>query len=164
MILLLAASALAQLETTLAAQDSATAALAQICTAHHWQGPVTATPEKGEDALPPPDLDETLGSQGPKYRHVRLSCGGHILSEAHNWFAPEALTPAMAQTLATSDTPFGKVVAPLGFTRHRLTAKHGPIPGCPKPTVLSHRALLRLPDGRPLALVLECYQPASLGQ
>jgi len=163
MILLLAASALAQLETTLAAQDSATAALAQICAAHHWQGSVTATRVKNADALPAPDVDETLGSQGAEYRHVRLSCGTHVLSEAHNWYAPERLPPAMAHTLATTDTPFGKVTATLGFKRERIAAKRGPLPGCPKDTVLSHRALLRLPDGSALALVIECYTPAALG-
>jgi chorismate-pyruvate lyase len=164
MIALLAANALALLETTLAQNNSATTALEQICAAHHWQGPVTATLVKNADALPAPDTDETLNSQGAGYRHVRLSCNGHILSEAHNWYAPERLTQDMAQTLATTDTPFGKTVAALGFTRHPLAAKRGALPGCPTTTVLSHRALLSLPDGRPLALVLECYTPASLGQ
>lgn len=154
------------LETTLAAQDSATAALGQWCAARHLEpATVTAALVKGEDALPPPDLDTTLAlpeAGEPGYRHVRLSCGGRVLSEAHNWYVPQRLTPAMNAALAATDTPFGKVAAPLGFRRERLGTVHGAAPGCPRDTVLSHRALLRLPNGAPLALVVECYTPAAL--
>jgi hypothetical protein len=68
----------------------------------------------------------------------------------------------MNEALETSDTPFGKVVAPLGFTRKRLASRRGAAEDCPKDTVLSHRALLELPDGRPLSLVVECYTTANL--
>jgi hypothetical protein len=105
------------------------------------------------------DAASTVG-----YRHVRLSCGPVVLSEAHNWYLPSRLTPAMNTALATSDTPFGKVAAPLHFTRLALDARRGRAPSCPANTVLSHRALLRLPDGRPLALVVECYTAANLRQ
>jgi hypothetical protein len=96
------------------------------------------------------------------YRHVRLACGASVLSEADNWFVPARLTPEMNRTLAGTDTPFGKVAAPLGFRRERLEARRGRAPGCPPRTVLSHRALLRLPSGAPLALVTECYTRAVL--
>ncbi|MBB3953547.1 hypothetical protein [Novosphingobium sediminicola] len=168
-LLLAHAGSLSAFEATLAAQDSATAALGQWCEARHLADPATikAAQVKGEDTMPPPDLDETLKlseDQEPAYRHVRLSCGGKVLSEAHNWYARQRLTPAMNQTLDTTDTPFGKVAGPLGFTRERLGAVRGAAPGCPRDTVLSHRALLRLPDGSPLALVVECYTPAVIGK
>ncbi|NKJ00868.1 hypothetical protein [Novosphingobium sp. SG707] len=166
-LLLAHAGSLPAFEATLAAQDSATAALGQWCQARHLADPATikAAQVKGEDTMPPPDLDETLKlseNQEPAHRHVRLSCGGKVLSEAHNWYARQRLTPAMNLTLDTTDTPFGKVAGPLGFTRERLGAVRGAAPGCPRDTVLSHRALLRLPDGSPLALVVECYTPAVL--
>ena len=132
--LVLAAGTLPAFEQALAAQDSATAALGAWCAAQHMADPatITAAPVKGEDALPPPDLDEVLklGEDQPAgYRHVRLSCGGKVLSEAHNWYAPQRLTPAMNHTLDTTDTPFGKVAAPLGFRRERLGAVRGAASG-----------------------------------
>ena len=96
------------------------------------------------------------------YRHVRLACGTNVLSEAHNWYVPGRLTPAMNAALAATTIPFGKVAAPLGFRRERLDSKRGARPECPRGTILSHRALLRLPDGRPLALLVECYTRANL--
>lgn len=161
--------ALTALEQTLAQQDSATAALTQWCAARKLADPaaIRAAQVKGEDALPPPDLDEILAlpdGAEPGYRHVHLSCGAKVLSQAHNWYVPQRLTPEMNRVLATTDTPFGKVVAPLAYRRERLASIRGRAPGCPAGTVLSHRALLRLPDGAPLALVVECYTAAILGQ
>jgi hypothetical protein len=46
-------------------------------------------------------------------------------------------------------------VAALNFRREKLSSMRGPIPSCPADTVLANRALLRLPDGRVLALVVE---------
>ncbi len=161
-------AAVTGLEQALAAQDSATAALGAWCAARHIADPATiaATPVAGADALPPPDLDDTLhlsDTQPVGYRHVRLSCGGTVLSEAHNWYVAQRLTPEMNATLATTETPFGKVTAPLHFRREPLGAVRGALAGCPATTVLSHRALLRLPSGEPLALVVECYTPQALG-
>ncbi|RVU06876.1 hypothetical protein EOE18_02630 [Novosphingobium umbonatum] len=166
-LLLLAAqgASLSGFEQTLAAQDSATAALGQWCAAQKLAADptITATPVRGQDALPPPDLDSTLQSEDePAYRHVRLSCGDKVLSEAHNWYLPKRMTPEMVRVLDSTDTPFGKVAAPLRFTRERMAALRGAAPSCPAGTILSHRALLRLPSGAPLALVLECYTAANL--
>lgn len=156
---------LAEFERTLAAQDSATAALGQWCQARRIAAPPTIRAEQAGTA-PQPSVeirgllaapDEPLA-----YRHVRLVCGNAVLSEADNWYVPSRLTRAMNDTLATSQTPFGRVVAPLGFTRERLSAQRGRASDCPSGTVLSHRARLVLPDGRPISLVTECYTRANL--
>ena len=176
--LLLAVSALAlqtgcstvaveRLEGALAARDSATAALRDWC---EWRGiaapaRIVAEPVRGEDALRPASLEADLDlapGEPVGYRHVRLSCGGSVLSEAHNWYVPARLTPEMNRLLAESDTPFGTVATPLAYRRERLESARGQGPGCPAGTVLTHRARLVLPDGKPLALLVECYTLANL--
>ena len=154
-------------EAALAAQDSATAVLTEWCAARGIADPakIIAQPVEGDDALPAPDLAQTLGvsDEAPLgYRHVRLSCGGKTLSEAHNWYVPARLTAAMNETLATTHTPFGTVAAPLGFRRERLGSVRARLAGCPADTVLAQRALLRLPSGEVLALLTECYTSAIL--
>lgn len=161
-------AALAEFESTLAAQDSATAALTQWCAVRGLADParISAAQVPGLAALPAGlhrRLDIAPGAV-PGYRHVRLSCGGRVLSDAHNWYVPQRLTPAMNEVLRTTDTPFGKVAAPLGFRRERLDSQRGRAQGCPKGTILSHRALLRLADGQPLALVVECYTSTNLAR
>ena len=162
-------STLSSFEHTLAARDSATAALGDWCAARRIADPpvIAAHPVVGDSRSEPDDirallaisLDTPLG-----YRHVRLTCGDTVLSEAHNWYVLSRLTPAMNETLATTDTPFGKVAATLRFSRERLSARRGAAEGCPAGTFLSHRARLRLADGTPLALVVECYTAANLTQ
>jgi hypothetical protein len=105
---------------------------------------------------------------------VQLACGDRVLSEADNWYLPGRLTAAMNQALDHSDTPFGKVVAPLHFRRHTLSARllWSPLPkdwdmrGLPpagkQPLVLphqllQHRALLEDAQGRPLCALVETY-------
>ena len=156
-----------QLEAALDAQPSATKALAGWCDVHHLAAPATisATPVKGEDASPSRNLATLLGVSHAEplgYRHVRLACGGLVLSEAHNWYVVARLTPEMNARLATTDTPFGTVAAPLHFSRVPLASRFGRAENCPAGTILSHRALLRLPSGAPLALVVECYTRANL--
>jgi hypothetical protein len=156
---------LSEFEAALAVQDSATAALGAWCKAHAIADPaaIAAQPVRGEDAAPPAGLSDLLQTgAAPGYRHVRLACGPAVLSEAHNWYVPQRLTPEMNAALASSDTPFGRVAAPLRFTRERLAARRGRAPGCPRGTVLSNRALLRLPDGKPLSYVVECYTQANI--
>lgn len=98
------------------------------------------------------------------FRHVRLDCGGVVLSEAYNWYAPGLLSGEMNHLLETTRTPFGKVVAPLGYRRELIESRRGRAGGCPPGVVLSHRAMLRLPDGRVLALLVECYTAANLAR
>ncbi len=164
-------SPLTAFETTLASQDSATAALTQWCAARAIASPalIRAAPNGGEPLVATPAIRALLGvsAQEPlAFRHVRLSCGEATLSVARNWYVPARLTPEMNHQLATSDTPFGTIVAPLGFRRERLAAQSGPAADCPPGTVLSHTALLRLPDGpiegAAISLVVECYTAANL--
>ena len=69
----------------------------------------------------------------------------------------------MNKQLAGSEAPFGRVAAPLRFTRERIAKPWSGPELCPDQTILAHRALLRLPDGKPLAMVVECYTKEVLG-
>lgn len=160
-------ASLAGLKATLAREDSATVALGEWCAARGIASPPTivARPVLGDPAPEPADArallaatpEETLG-----YRHVRLMCGDAVLSEAHNWYVRARMTAAMNHTLDTSETPFGRAVADLHFTRQRLSETRGASVDCPKGTILSHRAVLRDARGRPFSLVVECYTAANL--
>ena len=144
-----------------------------------------ATPAKvvaervhGDDKAPTDDVRQLLGvgsSDPVRYRHVRLHCGDHVLSEADNWYVPARLTSDMNQALDTTDTPFGRAVQALHFHRRTLSAKllweplpagwemSGTLPKAPKGPLqvpaetIQHRAVLSLPDGTPISLVVETY-------
>jgi chorismate-pyruvate lyase len=107
--------------------------------------------------------------QALNYRRVRLCYGSLVLSEADNWYVPSRLTDEMNRLLDSSDTAFGRVVKPLNYSRRTLFAeqlwspldkKFNPL----EPTivvpdaVLSHHALLLLPDGTPISEVTETYR------
>jgi hypothetical protein len=47
------------------------------------------------------------------YRRVELTCGGHVLVEADNWYVPARLGADIKHVLATTDTPFGRAVQSL---------------------------------------------------
>jgi hypothetical protein len=154
-------------EATLASRDSATAALGEWCRVHHFADPPTIQVRRvmGPQVPPSTAVREALavGASEPiAYRDVQLTCGVHVLSVAQNWYVPSRLAPAMNEALETSDRPFGSVVAPIRFTRERLSSKRGAAEGCAPDTLLSQRGLLRLPDGRPISLVIECYTRANL--
>lgn len=162
-----ATSQLGEFERNLASQASATAALGQWCGKQGYADPplITATPVLGENPAEPEAVRAALSvsaGEALAYRHVRLSCGKHVLSEAHNWYVPTRLTSEMNAALASTNTPFGKVAAPLNFTRERLSSTRERGENCPSGTILTQRGLLRLPDGTPLALVVECYSAANL--
>ena len=158
---------LSSFERTLAANDSATAALGQWCAARWIAEPakIVAETDRSEREPASPAIRAALGV-GPDeplaYRHVRLRCGDGVLSDAKNWYVPARLTPVMNTTLETTRTPFGTVVRPLGFHRERLESRRGRAAECPAGTILSHKAVLRLADGRAISLVIECYTRANL--
>jgi chorismate-pyruvate lyase len=174
-------SALAQLQSLnadLLSHDSATATLERWCAAHRLAVPARIEAEQlaGPEPAPTPAQRRDLAigdAEVVRYRHVRLTCGGHVLSEAENWYVPGRLTPEMNRQLETTNTPFGRVVKPLNFVRHTLEARllWSPLPenwelaGIPggegamnvPGQVLQHRALLLLPDGTPFSEVVETY-------
>ena len=160
---------LKRFEQALAAQDSATAALRQWCAAEGIADPskIVAVPVRDAVRAEPPELRSALAVSAEEvlgYRHVRLVCGETVLSDAHNWYVPGRLTPDMNAALTATVTPFGIIAAPLAFRRERLASLRGPSPDCPPETVLAHHALLRLPDGQPLAFLVECYTAANLAE
>lgn len=158
---------LADFEAVLDSHVSATEALTQWCESNNMGNPpiIRAVPVRDSARTPPADLRTLLDLQDTApvgYRHVRLMCGDVVLSEAHNWYVPERLLPDMNRTLETTDRPFGQVVAALAFTRRTLSGARGAGADCPANTILMQRAVLALPDGRPISLVVECYTPANL--
>ena len=161
---------LAAFEDALAAQPSATKALEGWCRNQRFTDggsrDVKVSLAQAASAIQNPKWVRAILAVGPadqiKGRHVGLDCQSAFLSEADNWYVPSRLTPEMRDALAHTFTPFGVVVAPLHFTRESLSSQRGAGKGCRKDTILTHRALLRLPDGKPLALVVECYQRDAL--
>jgi chorismate-pyruvate lyase len=175
--------ALALLETlnaNLLSNDSATLTLDSWCEAHKMATPAKVVAERvhGDDKAPTDEVRQLLGvgaADPVRYRHVRLHCGDHVLSEADNWYVPARLTAEMNQVLDTSDTAFGRAVQALHFHRRTLSAKllWEPLPlgwemspslppsskgalQIPAQTI-QHRAVLSLPDGTPISVVVETY-------
>jgi len=155
------------LEATLARRDSATLALEDWCALRRIADPpvIRARALRMPQATVSKRVRKALGvsaKEPVQVRQVELSCGDTVLSVAWNWYLPARLTPAMNTALRTSDTPFGKVVMPLGFRREALMQVAGRAEACPSGTVLTHRARLMLPGSRALAYVIECYTAATL--
>jgi len=98
-------------------------------------------------------------SEPVRHRHVRLSCGGHVLSEADNWYVPTRLTVEMNRALDTTDTPFGTVVRPLNFHRRTVETSQS----AEGRTVLQVKAVLLTPEELPISLVVENYSRELLG-
>jgi hypothetical protein len=123
--------ALALLETLnadLLSNDSATLTLDRWCEAHKMATPAKIVAERvrGDDKAPTDEVRQLLGvnpTDPVRYRHVRLHCGEHVLSEADNWYVPAHLTPDMNQVLDTTDTAFGRAVQALHFHRRTLSAR-----------------------------------------
>ncbi|WP_420139114.1 hypothetical protein [Sphingomonas sp.] len=178
---LTADAALHALSDQLLANDSATLVLDDWCAAHHLAaGAPKIVAERVRDGDHPiPDAIRTLLKVGPNevvgYRHVRLRCGTHVLSDADNWYVPARLTADINRQLDTTDIPFGRAAKPLQFRRFTLSSKHvwSPLPAnwmtLPRQqwpimpnldvpeTVLENRAVLLLPNGNPISAVIERY-------
>jgi chorismate-pyruvate lyase len=175
-----ALAVLQTLNAELLSHDSATLTLDRWCAAHRLASSAHIVAERVDGAYQPPtdDQRQLLGisaTEPIRYRRVRLICGGHVLSEADNWYVPARLTPEMNRVLDTTDTAFGRAVQALNFHRRTLSAKllWSPLPqgwemGAQLPErrgatliipheVLEHRAVLTLPDGTPFSEVVETY-------
>ena len=185
--------ALALLQTLnaeLLSNASATLTLDRWCATHDLAAPARIIAERiaGADEPATPEQRQLLAvsaTEPIRFRRVRLKCGDHVLSEAQNWYVPSRLTPAMNQTLDSTDTAFGRVVKPLDFRRRTLSARllWSPLPAgwemraandnaAPPAAadatlhipheVLQHRAILTLPDGTPISQVTETYTSDTL--
>jgi hypothetical protein len=175
------------LNAEILASRSATATLERWCRDHALarEPRVVAEVLAGEQRAPDAAQRQRLQADSGevvRYRRVRLRCGGHVLSEAENWYLPGRLTPDMNRALETSDTPFGRVVAPLEPYRQTFAARllwsplpegwehaRHPVPPCRSSGPLAipdalfeHRAIVLGRDHRPIAEVHEVYQGGLL--
>jgi chorismate-pyruvate lyase len=152
----LSATDTARFRAEIAQASSATAVLQSRCATH----PITAIRADSRAKALPRSIKARLGisdNQQVRYRHVRLMCGPTLYSDADNWYVPSRLTPAMNYALDTSETPFGKVIAPLNARRSIIrtrTRRHSPF--------LRVTAVLTSESGAPLSGVVERYQAAVL--
>jgi len=162
----------------LLSHDSATLTLEHWCAEHRLAEPARVVARRVRDVEKPlsAELRARLGVDAAEpvaYRHVQLVCGEHVLSEADNWYLPSRLTPQMNEQLERTDTPFGKVVMPLGLERHTLSAQllwsplpprwemnTAPVAAAPLRLphfLLQHQALLVNSAQQPFSVVVETY-------
>lgn len=187
---LMLATLISQMENRLLAESSATRTLEDWLQNHKLldrHETLHAERETGAHAPCPPDLIDLLGSPvhqsaSPlRYRKIRLVGHGCVFSQAENWFVPECLTKTMTDALEQTDTPFGRVVSPLRFTRQliRRETLWSPLPDLWEmhsqppadkteaeplalpPYLFRHIALLRTHSGTPFSLVVETYTPQA---
>ena len=176
--------ALAVLETLnaeLLSHDSATLTLDHWCDVHHLASPakVIALRDRDVNQEATAEQRKILGvsaSEPIRYRRVKLVCGAHVLVEGDNWYVPSRLTPDMNHQLDTTDIAFGRAALALHFQRKTLSAKllwsplpegwefaGGALSNAGAKTlqvphaVLEHQAVLVLPDGTAISLVIETY-------
>jgi len=151
-------SALERLKSDLLGNLSATQVLTKWCGDLRLASPAVIRAERDAAAAkaPTPEVMALLAARTDetiRYRHVRLMCGTHLLSEADNWYRPSQLTPEMNKELEDTDIPFGTAVRPLGFHRKTLGANTNADQGSP----LQVRALLLTQAEVPFSLVIENY-------
>jgi hypothetical protein len=150
-------SALERLKADLLGNLSATQVLTKWCGDLRLASPAVIRAERDAAVKPPtPEIAALLAAKPDetiRYRHVRLMCGTHLLSEADNWYRPSQLTPEMNAALDTTDTPFGTAVRPLGFHRKTLGANSTGDRQSP----LQVKALLLTQAEVPFSLVVENY-------
>ena len=154
-----------KLSADIVAAPSATATLERWCRDRHLADAptVVAHVETGVSRAPTMEQLRRLGvadAREVRYRHVRLQCGAHVLSEADNWYVASRLTPEMNRQLDASDTPFGKAVAPLAPSRETIDARllwtdsAQPVPDI----FFEVRAVLYTRDHMPFSEVAERYR------
>lgn len=154
---------------------SATQVLDRWCASHHMApaGAVIAEKIANKPVPATAQLRRALqlkASDRVQLRHVRLRCNGHILSVARLWYVPSRLPASMVASLQQTETPFGKVVAPMHLDRQSagsssawLPKEGGPTAKTPPHILFSQRALMSRADGLPIAYVVEDYQRDLLG-
>ena len=172
------------LNASLLASRSATATLEKWCADHKMSAEpkIVARRITGIEKEPSAETRRRLevGETEPvKYRRVQLACGGHVLSEADNWYVPGRLSGDMNRALETTETPFGKAIAPLQPFRRtiEMRMRWSPLPegwelSPPPPSaspglasgalvvphdVFEHTAVVYARDQRPVSEVHETY-------
>jgi len=171
------------LNADILASPSATRSLEKWCRDHKMADDprIVARLVEGVDKAPTAEQLQRLqvtDADEVKYRRVELRCGGHVLTEADNWYVPGRLTAEMNKLLETSDTPFGKAVQSLRPYRRTfsVTILWAPLPAgweqrpqarsqprqprklaIPK-NLFEHRAILYTSDNKPFSEVNELYQ------
>jgi chorismate-pyruvate lyase len=149
--------ALERLKADLLGPQSATQVLTKWCGDLRLASPAVIRAERDTgEKTPPPEVTALLAARPDetiRYRHVRLMCGTHLLSEADNWYRPSQLSPEMNAKLDHTDTPFGTVVRPLAFHRKTL----GATVTADRQAPLQVRALLLTASEVPFSLVVENY-------
>ncbi|MGD9544077.1 MAG: hypothetical protein AB7F41_05975 [Methylocystis sp.] len=171
------------LNASLLASRSATATLEKWCADHKMSAEpkIVARRVSGVEKEPSAETRGRLevGETEPvKYRRVQLACGDHVLSEADNWYVPGRLSPEMNRALESTQTPFGKAIAPLQPFRRTVEMKMrwSPLPerweistdatALPGKTagalsvpheLFEHTAVVYARDQRPLSEVHETY-------
>lgn len=157
------ADAVGQLKAELLSSPSATQTLTGHCARLRLADPPVIRAVREMDAERAADarirrLLQVGAGEPVRYRRVRLSCGGQVLSDADNWYVPARLTAEMNSTLDHTDTPFGAVVKSLHF--HRRTLKAEALDD--RAHVLQVTALLVDARNRPFSLVQESYSRVLL--
>ncbi len=141
---------LESLHAALLAADSATSVL------ESFFGAITVQ-RRDQPSSPNPGLRERLRLATDdvlRHRAVWLLAGDRMLSQAELWYVANRLPADRIQSLETSDTPFGRIMKPLGLKRIVIEARHcAPGDECS----LTHRAILVEPRGLPVAEVYERY-------
>jgi chorismate-pyruvate lyase len=162
------------LRSQLRAANSATAVLDRWCASHGMAPAGTVVADKITEGSRPvsPAVRRLLrvGANEPLvFRHVRLRCQDHVLSDALLWYVPGRLPSAMNEQLLETNIPFGRVIGPLDVRRRELSARRtwrsgrvGAASGEIPVTLFYQTALLILPDGAPIAYVREEYMPGVL--
>lgn len=170
------------LNAEILASRSASLSLEKWCRDHRLADDprLTAHPMSGVNKVPTEEQLRRLkvsGRDEVKYRRVQLRCGAHVLSEADNWYVPGRLTPEMNRLLETTQTPFGKAVAPLEPYRRTIAARllwmplpegwerePGKLPAASDrnlvipDAIFEHRAVLYTREHLPFSEVSEVYQ------
>jgi chorismate-pyruvate lyase len=169
---------LKRLENLLLTQPSATAVLESWCKTYQIARDPRIVAERppAPDKPAPPDVRTHLrvtSGETIHYRHVRLLCGGQVLSEADNWYVADRLTAEMNRLLGTTDTPFGRVISSLQFRRTTLSSQVFWSSRSAAPDsggelvfpahVITNEAVLHSVSGLPIAEVVESYTAGVLG-
>jgi chorismate-pyruvate lyase len=171
-------------DVLLLTNPSATVVLQDWCREHHLAPqPRLVAHRVATEAKPLTSAQREDLQIGPdvqvRYRRVELVCGSDVLSVADNWYVPDRLTPEMNRELDSTDTPFGRVVAALHFTRRNLEDRllwsplppdwdmrklppAGSVPISFPFELLRHRAVLSRADGTPFSEVIETYTNSLL--